>query len=195
MNFRDELFYIAHLDNIPSIISNGILSHNRAERVGHHSIALPEVQGLRAVKKIPQGRALHDYVNLYFNPRNPLMYLRRDEVDSLCVLSVHSRVLQAKGAVVSDQNAARDCVAFYDPSVDFEKLDFDKIYLRNWNVLDPFEKYMLKGILCAEALIPDAVSWNYIKSAYVADDSVLRKLNDFGFDRPITIKPDMFFRG
>ncbi|MCB5265916.1 MAG: DUF4433 domain-containing protein [Candidatus Cloacimonetes bacterium] len=195
MSFKDELFYITHLDNIPSIMHNGILSHNEAERVDHHSVALQDVQDKRANKVIPKGRALHDYVNLYFNPRNPMLYLIRNMVDRLCVLSVNSSVLQRQGAVVSDQNAARKLAAFYDPLIGFDKLDFDKIYLRNWNVPDEHEKYSLKGILCAEALIPDKVSFDYINSAYVVDDGVSHKLNDMGFDRPITIQPDMFFRG
>lgn len=195
MSFKAELFYITHLDNIPSIMRNGILSHNEAKRINHYSVALQDVQDKRAVKKIPKGRALHDYVNLYFNPRNPMMYLIRSKVDSLCVLSVNSSVLQEQGAVISDQNAARTLAAFYDPKFDLYKLDFDKIYLRNWNVPDEHEKYSLKGILCAEALIPDKVSLDYINSAYVVDDCVSCKLNNMGFNRPITIKPDMFFRG
>lgn len=174
---------------------NGILSHNEAERVNHHSVALQDVQDKRANKVIPKGRALHDYVNLYFNPRNPMMYklFKRRIITDLCVLSVHPNILKVQDAVISDQNAARNLVRFYDPKVDFDKLDFNVIYLRDWNVPDRHEYDRLKGILCAEALIPDKVSFDYINSAYVVDDSVSCKLNNMEFNRAITIEPDMFF--
>ncbi|MCB5262631.1 MAG: DUF4433 domain-containing protein [Candidatus Cloacimonetes bacterium] len=197
MSFKGELFYITHLDNIPSIMRSGILSHNEAERVNHHSVALQDVQDKRAIKKIPKGRVLHDYVNLYFNPRNPMMYklFKLHMISNLCVLSVHPNILKVQDAVVSDQNAARNLVRFYDPKVDFDKLDFENIYLRDWNVPDRHEYDRLKGIVCAETLIPDKMSFDHINSAYVVDDSVSCKLSNMGFNRPIIIEPDMFFRG
>lgn len=65
--FRNELYYIVRLDNIPSIIQHGILCHDDAEKHDHVTIALEQVQERRENKSVPQGLPLHKYVNLYFN--------------------------------------------------------------------------------------------------------------------------------
>lgn len=196
MPFRNELFYITPIEvNIPSIMCRGILCHKAAIGVLHLSVALNDVQERREGKKIPNGLMLHDYVNLYFNPRNPMMYLRRDKYREICVLSISPDVLSIPGAVVSDENAARDYVCFFDPMRDLDKLDFDSIYLKSWDHPEPYKKYMLKGRLCAEALIPNRVDYGYVQSAYVACTLVQEKLLESGFNKPININPDMFFRG
>lgn len=55
MNRADiaELHYIAPIENVPSIVHAGILSHNRAGSLGHRSIAMAEIQELRKNKQIP----------------------------------------------------------------------------------------------------------------------------------------------
>ncbi len=64
-----ELGYIVPIATVPSILQRGILSHRRAEKVVHESIALQKVQDLRAEVNVPNGRALHEYANLYICPR------------------------------------------------------------------------------------------------------------------------------
>ena len=113
----------------------------------------------------------------------------------ICVLSISPDVLSIPGAVVSDMNAARDYAGFFDPLRDLDKLDFDSIYLKNWDHPEPYKKYMLKGKLCAEALIPIMVDFRYVQSAYMASSLVQEKLQSFGFNKPIYIYSDMFFRG
>ena len=81
MNRADikELYFITPIDNMASIFKHGLLSHNKikASRLSHKSVAHGDVQKRREDKVIPGGkRKLHDYVNLYFNPRNSMMYSR-----------------------------------------------------------------------------------------------------------------------
>jgi hypothetical protein len=59
-----ELYYITPICNIPSIMEHGILSHVRAGRLSHASVAMPEIQGRRTKIRVPGGRRLHEYVNL-----------------------------------------------------------------------------------------------------------------------------------
>ena len=39
-----ELHFIAPITNVASILQDGILSHNRAAKVAHESVAMPEIQ-------------------------------------------------------------------------------------------------------------------------------------------------------
>lgn len=101
-----ELHYIKPIDNVPSILMHGILSHKRAARLTHSSVAMQAIQDLRATKVVPGGRKLHEYDNLYICARNPMLYKRLEMRDQICVLVVGPDVLDLDGSVVTDQNAA-----------------------------------------------------------------------------------------
>ena len=195
MPFRGKLYYIAPIENIPSIMEDGILCHNLAERVQHHSIALTVVQERREGKRIPQGKFLHDYVNLYFNARNPMLYLRKARYAEICVLEIEATILSLTGVVVSDMNASRDLCKFMSPDEALKKLNFDMIYARYWtHPADPLEEYQHKGLVCAEVLVPGVVHFDRVMKAYVAEDEGADRLLSSGFSKPVTIEPDMFFR-
>src|SRR3954468_8285242 len=110
-----EFHCIMPIGNIPSIMEHGILSHERAAKLKHHSVAMQEIQDRRDKKQVPGGLKLHQYANLYFHARNPMMYKRKGEAASLCILRVSTRVIAIEGAVISDQNAASDYVRFLHP--------------------------------------------------------------------------------
>ena len=79
-----ELYYITHIENLDSIIERGILSHSRAQSISHKKIDMTEVQERRRTKCIPGGGPLHEYANLYFSGRNPMLYKRKDEHKDIC---------------------------------------------------------------------------------------------------------------
>ncbi len=108
----DELGYIVPIATVPSVLQHGILSHRRANRVAHDSIALEDVQNLRAGKVVPNGRALHEYANLYICPRNPMLRRRSDVHKQICVLRVNTDVLDIPNVIVTDSNAASKYVSF-----------------------------------------------------------------------------------
>lgn len=72
-NELSELHFITPILNISSILTHGILSHTLAKKIGHHSIAMQEVQDRRKKVTIPGGKLLHDYANLYICARNPML--------------------------------------------------------------------------------------------------------------------------
>jgi hypothetical protein len=195
IQFQNQLYNITMIANIPSIIQHGILSHYLVRGIEHESIALEDIQERRENKSVPNGLKLHGYANLYFNPRNAMMYLRRSLAADLCVLVVSDAVLEIEGTVVSDMNAAKDFVRFWEAQAGLGQLNFDDIYTRNWNVDDEHEKARLKGCVCAEVLVPDKVDFAHVKEAYAVDEEAKNKLEKVGFPLPIAIKPDIFFRG
>lgn len=102
----EELHYIVPIINVPSICVHGILSHNKAETVEHESCAMQEIQDRRAKVIVPGGKPLHEYANLYFHARNPMMYKRKENHMVLCILVVSTDVLDLPGVVITDCNAA-----------------------------------------------------------------------------------------
>ncbi|MCD0422320.1 DUF4433 domain-containing protein [Rubrivivax sp. JA1024] len=178
--------------NTTSVMMHGILSHERASRLPHRSVAMQAIQDRRDLKVVPGGLRLHQYANLYFHARNPMLSVRRQE--DVCVLRVSTAVLKVPGAVITDQNAASKYVRFYAPS-QWRLLDFDDIFARDWtHPDDQIQEWRHKSRKCAEVLVPHQVASNLIEGAIVPDDATRGRLSQAGFDLPIFINPDFFFR-
>lgn len=187
-----ELHCIMPIGNVPSVMHHGILSHEQAALLQHHSVAMQSMQDRRDLKTVPGGLRLHQYANLYFHARNPMLSVRRHE--DVCVLKVSTSVLNAAGAVITDQNAASKYVRFYAPN-QWPLLDFDDIYARDWtHPHDQIREWCHKSRKCAEVLVPQRVSPNLIVGAFVVDDAARDRLNQAGFLLPIFVDSDFFFR-
>jgi hypothetical protein len=187
-----ELHCIMPIANVPSVLQNGILSHERAAQLEHHSVAMQAMQDRRDLKTVPGGLRLHQYANLYFHARNPMLSARRNE--DVCVLRVSTRVLGVAGVAITDQNAASSYVRFYAPSQS-ALLDFDDIYARDWtHPDDQIRGWRHKSRKCAEVLVPHRVPPDMLIGAMVADGAARDRLSSTGFALPIVIDPDFFFR-
>jgi hypothetical protein len=196
MNRSDvtELYYITPIENVPSIMKHGILSHNLSSRLSHSTVAMPEMQDKRKNKRIPGAGMLHDYANLYFDAHNPMLCKRQDLNDSICVLRIEDSVLDLPNVIVADRNAAKDYARFYSAKDGLVALDKDKIYARYWtNARDQYEAWDLKAIKCAEVLILNRVEPKYILGSLVANQTALESLRQFESKLPIEIKNGIFF--
>lgn len=178
--------------NVASVLQHGILSHELAAQLAHHSVAMQAMQDRRDIKTVPGGLKLHQYANLYFHARNPMLSVRRSE--EVCVLRISTQVLSLNGVAITDQNAASKYVRFYAPN-QWQLLDFDDIFARDWtHPDDQIREWRHKSRKCAEVLVPHRVPPNMIAGAYVADNASLIALRSTGFALPITVDPDFFFR-
>jgi hypothetical protein len=187
-----ELHCIMPIGNISSVLQHGILSHERASQLKHHSVAMQAMQDRRDAKTVPGGLRLHQYANLYFHARNPMLSVRRHE--DVCVLKVSTQVLNVSGTAITDQNAASKYVRFYAPH-QWALLDFHDIYARDWrHPDDEIREWRHKSRRCAEVLVRHSVPPNMIVGAIVVDAAARDRLNHAGFTFPIVIDPDFFFR-
>lgn len=200
MKFDDleELHYLTPIKNMGSIYTLGILSHKKAEKISHQSVAMDEIQERRKKVVVPGGRPLHQYVNLYFHARNPMMFKRKDFYKELCIVKVSKDVLNLPQVVISDGNASSDYVRFYTVSEGLRVIDKERVFARYWNHDDPIEKFRHVFEKCAEVLVPDKVPKEFILGAYVSSEDSKVKLYDIMEkirpDFPITVNPDLFFQ-
>lgn len=189
-----EFQWITPLENIPSVLNHGILSNERAALLPHRSVALQAVQDRRDLKQVPGGLKLHQYANLYFHARNPMLYKRKEEAADLCVLRVSLDVLQLDGVVLADCNASSDYVRFLSPS-QWRLLAFDDIFAMDWR--HPNNEYAYRqhrSRKCAEALIPHQVSVRLIMGARVVNQAAEDRLRADSFSLPIAVDPGLFFQ-
>lgn len=191
-----ELHYITPITNVPSILQRGLLSHRRAAAIQHQSVAMPEIQDRRALVRVPGGRRLHEYVNLNFHARNPMLFKRRGQHTSLCVLQVSTDVLDSPGVVITDRNAAAsDEYIRWSPSPSgLDRLNRDLVFAEDWrHPGDPIAYYRHRSIKCAEVLVPDVVPPHHIVGAYVSGESGRGKLAEVAGALLATVDAHLFF--
>jgi len=189
-----ELHYIVLITTVPSILKHGILSHSRATKIAHDSVALEEIQARRRDKRVPGAGRLHDYANLYFDAHNPMLSRVRDRNDEICVLRVSTDVLDLPGVIVADCNASSDYVHFQPAKEGLLSLNRDRIFARYWtHPEDPFDEMRHKSEKCAEVLVPDRVDPCYIESVYVSNTAALDKIKALGANLAAHVKNGLFF--
>ncbi|MGN4063881.1 DUF4433 domain-containing protein [Burkholderia gladioli] len=187
-----EFHCIMPIANLPSVSDHGIVSYERAAKLPHHSVAMQPVQEKRDVKQVPQGLRLHQYANLYFHARNPMMFKRRAEAGQLCVLRISTDVLAVPGTVISDQNAASDYARFLSPR-QMDQLNYDRIYAQDWRDPDEITFWRKKAAKCAEVLVPHRVEKEFIFGAYARDKAAATAIGDVAQGLQVTIDADLFF--
>lgn len=191
-----ELYFITDIANMPSILKHGILSHNliAKKKIQHSSVANVDVQGRRMNKVIPGGKKLHDYANLYINARNPMLYVLLPKQRDLCVLRISTDVLRGAGMIVSGENAARGWARFEPWPDGLNMIEKENIFRERWDVDDPFEKDRLKGLMCAEILVPDKVDSRCIQGAFVSCQESLDRLAGLCPGLSISLNKTLFFQ-
>lgn len=193
-----ELFYITHIDNLPSILDKGIYSHEKIEQeeISYTKIYDKEIVERRKDITTPDKRSLWSFANLYFNARNPMLYRIKCEkdVDDVALIGVSNSVLRLSGVFVSDGNAASSESSFLKP----EKTILNKISKQTdrvyWNAYDGSKRKIM-----AECLVPDKIPLGFIISIYVPSfDAVKKVLNILGEsligNRSVMCEPHLFFR-
>ncbi len=72
----DCLYYMLHIENVPLVMTKGILSYNKVRAISHISFADISVQRRRDNLYIQgENRHIHDYVPLYFTTHTPMQYV------------------------------------------------------------------------------------------------------------------------
>ncbi len=194
-----NLYYITHVDNLPSILEKGILSLEKIEEERVHTTHIynTEIVNRRKEKNTPDRKSLWNYANLYFQPRNPMMYRvvheKKKRAKDLAVVPVTIKVLQTPGAFITDGNAANDPTQFYTPSDGLKMIEQQWKIVQSewWNNLDGSKRKIM-----AECLVPQRVDPEFINSIYVADEETRSRLSAMVGYRSISIipEPKMFFQ-
>jgi hypothetical protein len=189
-----ELHYITPIENLPSIVQRGILCHRLAARLPHRSVAMAEVQDIRHGRVVPPGpRTIHDFANLYFHARNPMLFKRKDRCHELAVVRVSPAVLDLPYVVLTDQNAASSYARFMASPAGLPWLDADLVFARDWRDADQVTQWRKKSAKCAEALVPDQVEPRFIMGAYVASEVAACAVQACAPGLNLVLWPDLFF--
>ena len=191
------LYYITHIDNLSSILSQGILSHARVRTEGVQDTTIYNVDIInrRRNKYTPANKSLWHYANLYFQPRNAMMYrmVHQKHSDNLAVVGVNKKVLYEQGVVITDGNAANSQTQFHPISDGLEVLrkQWTVIQEEWWNNTGGSKRKMM-----SECLVPNDVRPGHIQEIYVAKNEKREVVREIIGNRNIAVssEPNMFFQ-
>ena len=193
-----SLYYITRLENLRSILDLGILSHDQVVQRGLHpgTVYDKDIVARRGGIRTPNGKTLHHYANVYFQPRNAMLYRVLHGVDVLkqvVVLQLRPETLDLQGALVTDGNAAHSGSTIYPRS------KFDVVWKginqplvkEYWSDEDGSKRKMM-----AECLIPDVVPSNLIDAVLVGNEETvpLVRAELRGRDIPVLPQRYQFFQ-
>src|SRR3990172_2871181 len=104
------LYYITHIDNIPSILKRGIFSHERieSEKIPFTRIYDEGIVSNRHKIIVPDGRNLWHFANVYFEARNPMLYrvVNEKSEDNIAILALRPDLLERHDIYITTGNAA-----------------------------------------------------------------------------------------
>lgn len=193
------LYYITHIDNISSILKNGVLSHEQIEerKINYVPIYNENVVSLRKDKKTPDGKSLWYYANFYFQPRNPMLYAVRKKFrsENIAVIACYrGDAIDVPGALVTDGNAASNPTQFF-PANQLNKVlknlrSVDG--LEYWNEEDGSKRKMMAEVLIPESYGPEKIH-SILVSSELTKDKVDSILSNSKFHPHVLIDPRTFF--
>jgi len=191
------LYYITHIDNVPSILKRGIFCHERIEeeKVDYTRIYDEGIVANRKDIKTPDGRTLWNFANVYFQPRNPMLYrvLHEKSANEIAIVSTRPEILDRLDIYITTGNAAHSSSEIL-PSGEGRKA-LRKI-IRDTMIEYWKEQDGSKRRIMAECLVPDMIPPNLIQAVYVASRTAKDKLEAMTSysNIPIISEPNTFFQ-
>ena len=191
-----SLYYITHVDNIPSILKYGILSHQSIEErsIPFTPIYDASIVSSRKSKLTPDRKSLWAYANLYFQPRNPMLYrvLHQKDEGDIAILGLEPAVMETPGLFISTGNAASVESDILTGGEGLKEIGamWNTISAEWWNSLNGSKRKIM-----AECLIPAIVPPDRIHTVYVANREAAQKVRDMRPPKRISVvpEPNMFF--
>src|SRR5690606_33020996 len=159
---------------------NGLKTHNQA-RTNHLTkvdIADNQVNDRRSRLEPIYNRSIHDYVPLYFNPRNPMLFRRNNIQNDIVILAIDRNILYQENVLFTDGNAAANATSFYNNPEELNNLSWSCINAEYWNdIVDG------KRLKCSEVLVFPNIQTNAIKKIFCNNEQtrifITSKLNNF----------------
>lgn len=162
------LYHMTHKNNLENILQNGLLSHTLARAgLNQVDIADNQVNARRERRETIHNRSIHDYVPLYFNPKNPMLFKRRDIQDDILILAIDRNLILNQNSIFTDGNAASHGTRFFNSIAQLQQLNWRCIKGEYWNDFPDG-----KRIRCAEVLIFLRIEIAAIKKIYSNNTTV-----------------------
>ncbi len=177
-----RLYYLAHIDNLPLLLQRGILSQKirSEENILYTRIADMDIVNMRKDILTDDGKSLWSYANLFFQPRNPMLYrvINEKGKQKIVVFIIENTVLQEQGIFITDGIAANSQTKFYRLSEGLEMFQAHQEIIQSDSWISWNHDPDLRHKLMAECLVPNRVDPKHIQHFIVADHVVANSLRN-----------------
>ena len=180
MKIPKHFYYITHIDNLKSILKRGIFSRSKIEGM-FFNIFGPKLRSIhdesiiqKRKSKLFKGKNLWDYVNLYFQVRNPMLYrvARIHGESNIAILQINSDIIYGDDVGITDGNAASDKTQFFeDINKGLQSLDRSSFSKEFWSDTDDSKRKIM-----AELLVYNCIEKEKIIGIYVANEEIANKI-------------------
>ena len=203
-----QLEYLAVEDNLPAIVRDGLRAPGRATNIENAdprtTDAVPWV-GSNRVDRV-NGVRLVEYVPLFLNGRNAVMYTNLLNGRPLCVVRVRADAVNTPGTVLSDGPIARDATRFFDPFEAQSQIDLGAIKAPSWCIFGNPDSTTptgrderVKSAMQATLLVPDFVRAEMIEAIIAPSDASAARVRDLlraqriTTQLPVSVNANRFF--
>jgi len=176
-----HLYHLTHKSNINNIMKHGLMNHNRARSTGamNMDISLQSAQDRR--------KHLHDFVPLFFNPKNPMLYKLRDQQDDLVIIEIEVSCIIDKCFRITDGNAASPRTIQFPNSLDsLNRLPWNVINDYSWSQHEDGSRKR-----AAEVLVEPVISKVHFNRLICYSHETQRELEQYG--KTVDIDYNYFF--
>lgn len=184
-----SLWHMTHVRNVPGIMKSGLLCHRFTinSKLAFSDISDPDVQRWRTKEDPFYRRSLHDYVPFYINPKNPMLYRRKEMQSEICFLEVSLDAVEGQDFLLTNGNAASSKTEFYDGCWGLQFLPWEVLRAAFWT---DFEDGKRKA--CSEVLLPDRVDAGLIRTVHCFSRSQAEDFCRNGINAKTSV--DKYFR-
>lgn len=171
-----KLYHMTHIDNLKSIYEMGaLLSHNQIKN--YTDISNQSVNARRSIQEPFYNRSIHDYVPLYFNPRNAMLNtVQRKFGNEIIILEINLDICLNPYTLFTYQNAATNDALFFDDVIEFlDDVDWSSINRYTW-FDDPTG--VAKKAMMSECLILNNIPLSYIKNIHCNTKEIANSIFD-----------------
>lgn len=176
------IYYIANLDNLSDIMSHGISAISTDPKRSH---AEPIY-----------GKAISEYVSLYFNPRNATLYSAQKSYGSkVIILQIHKTALLADGVIFTNASATAaryECANELSDLLNTQFISWSEVMSKDWNHADRSIKQSKIYKMMAEALVPTHLPIDMI-AGIICQDSFIAKSITSDYNITAVVDMEYFF--
>lgn len=183
------IYHITHINNLKNILQYGLLSHNN--NFVNNKIDNPEVNNRRNFIEPVFNRNVHNYVPFYFNPRNAMLYVNKENQENLVILAFKPSLIYKEGSLFTDGNASANNTTFYKNINDLNKLNWKCIKSKYWNDFEDGKRLMM-----AEVLVPNKVDTKSLKKIFCINNHIKNHIDNLVRNYPdieVQVNTKLFF--
>ena len=163
----EYLYHMTHIDNLESILRNGLFSHkNKYQKV---DISDCDVNSRRSRAEPIYHKLIHSYVPFYINPKNAMLYKRQEIQNEIVILKLRRELIYGNGTIFTDGNASSQHTSFSNNLNELHLLDWDCLNDDNWYTHDDGRRTRM-----SEVLVPNYVCVDNIE-AVICNNSITEK--------------------